>query len=81
MLKPMAGGTYAVSEDMLEDLKTAVNGQHASNLGGILSNEIAKKLGIPAFMRLPVPPATMSATFSTVSKRSPNNILNLQKAR
>lgn len=54
MLKPMAGGTYAVNEQMLEDLKIGVQGQHASNLGGILSNQIGKELGIPAFIVDPV---------------------------
>ena len=54
MLKPMEGGTYAVNEQMLEDLKVGVQGQHASNLGGILSNQIGKELGIPAFIVDPV---------------------------
>ena len=42
MLKPMAGGTYEVNDELLNDLKIGVQGQHASNLGGILANEIAK---------------------------------------
>lgn len=54
MLKPIAGGTYAVSKAMLEDLKVGVQGQHASNLGGIISNEIAKDLEIPAYIVDPV---------------------------
>jgi butyrate kinase len=54
MLKPMAGGTYRVNEQMLEDLKIGVQGQHASNLGGIIANEIAKSLSIPAFIVDPV---------------------------
>lgn len=54
MLKPMEGGTYLVNESMIEDLKVGVQGQHASNLGGIISNEIAKELNIPAFIVDPV---------------------------
>ncbi len=54
MLKPIPGGTYAVTEELLEDLKVGVQGQHASNLGGILSNEIAKEIGVPAFIVDPV---------------------------
>ena len=38
----------------LEDLKVGVQGQHASNLGGILANEIAKEIGVPAFIVDPV---------------------------
>lgn len=40
MLKPIPGGTYAVSDDLLHDLKIGKQGQHASNLGGILAREI-----------------------------------------
>ena len=54
MLKPMAGGTYEVNNSMLEDLKEGIQGQHASNLGGILANEIAKELGVRAFIVDPV---------------------------
>ncbi|MGL5084308.1 MAG: butyrate kinase [Clostridium sp.] len=54
MLKPIEGGTYAVNEKLLEDLKFGVQGQHASNLGGIISNEIAKELKVPAFIVDPV---------------------------
>jgi butyrate kinase len=54
LLKPVEGGTYAVDEKMLEDLKVGVMGQHASNLGGIIADEIAKSLNIPAFIVDPV---------------------------
>ncbi len=54
LLKPIAGGTYAVSEAMLEDLKVGVMGQHASNLGGIIADQIATNLNIPAYIVDPV---------------------------
>ena len=54
LLKPLEGGTYRVNGRMLEDLKTGVSGQHASNLGGIIANEIASQLNIPAFIVDPV---------------------------
>ena len=54
MLNPMASGTYKVNEKMLEDLKIGVQGQHASNLGGMLANKIAGELNIPAFIVDPV---------------------------
>lgn len=54
LLKPIEGGTYKVNEVMLEDLKVGVLGQHASNLGGIIANEIARNLNIPAFIVDPV---------------------------
>lgn len=54
MLKPIPGGTYAVTDDLLEDLKVGVQGQHASNLGGILAREIADSIGVPSYIVDPV---------------------------
>ena len=54
MLKPITGGTYAVTDALLEDLKVGAQGQHASNLGGIIANEIATELGIPSYIVDPV---------------------------
>ena len=54
MLRPIPGGTYEVTDKLLEDLKVGVSGQHASNLGGILAHEIAKEVGIKSFIVDPV---------------------------
>lgn len=54
LLKPMPGGTYKVTDAMIEDLKTGIQGEHASNLGGIIANGIAASEGIPAFIVDPV---------------------------
>ena len=54
MLKPVEGGTYAVSDAMVEDLKIGVQGPHASNLGGIISKSIGDELNIPSYIVDPV---------------------------
>ncbi len=54
MLKPIPGGTYAVTDDLLEDLKIGRQGQHASNLGGILAREIGDSIGVPSYIVDPV---------------------------
>jgi butyrate kinase len=54
LLRPIEGGTYAVNEAMLADLRAGYSGHHASNLGGILAHEIATGLNIPAFIVDPV---------------------------
>lgn len=54
MLKPIPGGTYAVTDALLKDLKVGVQGQHASNLGGILAKEIADEIGVPSYIVDPV---------------------------
>ena len=56
LLKPIPGGVYEVNEVMIQDLKIGIQGEHASNLGGILAKEIAKSSAknIPAFIVDPV---------------------------
>ena len=54
MLKPIAGGTYAVTDELLHDLKIGKQGQHASNLGGILAREIGDEIGVPSYIVDPV---------------------------
>ena len=54
MLKPIPGGTYAVTDELLADLKVGKQGQHASNLGGILAREIADSIGVPSYIVDPV---------------------------
>lgn len=54
LLRPIEGGTYEVSDDMIEDLKSGYAGQHASNLGGIIAREIADGLNIPSYIVDPV---------------------------
>lgn len=50
MLKPIPSGTYAVTDELIEDLKIGVQGPHASNLGGILAKEIADSIGVPSYI-------------------------------
>ncbi len=45
LLKPIPGGVYLVNELLISDLKKEIMGEHASNLGGIIANEIAKAIG------------------------------------
>lgn len=54
LLKPITGGTYAVDEDMIEDLKVGILGEHASNLGGLIAKEIGDSVGIPSYIVDPV---------------------------
>ncbi|NRT73372.1 butyrate kinase [Clostridium beijerinckii] len=54
LLKPIVSGTYGVNDNMLKDLKENVQGEHASNLGAIIANEIARSINKPAFIVDPV---------------------------
>lgn len=54
LLRPIAGGVYAVSATMKDDLKTARFGEHASNLGALIADALASEIGVPAFIADPV---------------------------
>ena len=41
LVKPIESGTYAVNDRMKEDLFKGIQGEHASNLGGLIADEIA----------------------------------------
>lgn len=54
LLKPIEGGTYAVNDKLVDDLKTNTKGEHASNLGGLIARSIGEEAGIPSFIVDPV---------------------------
>ena len=54
LLKPIESGTYLVNDAMIRDLYGDIATVHASALGGIISYEIGKELGIPAYVVDPV---------------------------
>ncbi len=44
LVKPIKSGVYEVNEALMKDLKIGILGQHASNLGGLIANDIARSL-------------------------------------
>jgi butyrate kinase len=44
LVKPIESGIYKVNQKMKEDLEKGVSGQHASNLGGLIADDIASSL-------------------------------------
>ncbi len=54
LLKPIPSGTYSVTDNLIRDLRNAVGGEHASNLGGILAKGIADEIGVPSYIVDPV---------------------------
>ncbi len=54
MIRPLPSGTYKVNEALLDDLRLARYGEHASNLGAFLAQAIARKAGVEAFVVDPV---------------------------
>jgi len=54
LLKAIPGGVWAVNEQMISDLRQGINGQHASNLGGLIAHEIAESSHAPSLIADPV---------------------------
>ncbi|AKL96939.1 butyrate kinase Buk [Clostridium aceticum] len=54
LLRPIPGGTYKVTEEMVKDLNDSIQGEHASNLGGIIAKAIADLEKIDAYIVDPV---------------------------
>jgi butyrate kinase len=81
LLPPMACGTYLVDEAMVEELRLARRGEHASNLGALLALRFAQAAGVNAYIVDPVtadewqPCARLSG--SPLIERSPiGHVLN-----
>jgi butyrate kinase len=54
LLPPMECGTYLVDDAMVEELRRARRGEHASNLGAVLALRFATAAGVKAYIVDPV---------------------------
>jgi butyrate kinase len=54
LLGPVRSGTYRVNQAMLDHLREARRGEHASNLGAFLARAVAARAGVGAFIVDPV---------------------------
>ncbi len=54
LLKPLISGVYGVNEAMVKDLFNSPVGEHACNLGGLIAKDIAKEIGVNAYVADPV---------------------------
>jgi butyrate kinase len=55
LVRPIKSGVYAINDRLKEDLRKGVLGEHASNLGGLIADDIAKSLpNARAFIADPV---------------------------
>ncbi len=54
LLKPVDSGVYRVNDAMKRDLRSGAYGEHASNLGALLADELAAESGCDAFIADPV---------------------------
>ncbi len=53
-MRPIPHGTYRVNEAMIRDLLAAIGGEHASNLGALVAEELRNGRDLPTFIIDPV---------------------------
>lgn len=81
LLPPLASGTYEVNVEMLDELRAAKRGEHASNLGAYLAHTIAEKAGVRAYIVDPVsvdewPEVARLSGTATMERQSLSHALN-----
>ena len=85
LLRALEGGTYLVNQKMLDDAKSNLQGEHASNLGCVMAHEIANEFGCPAFTVDPVSvdefePLARYSGHPEIKRRSLSHVLNIHAA-
>lgn len=54
LVKPIPSGVYEINEALKSDLLTSSMGEHASNLGGLIADDIARSIGVKAYIADPI---------------------------
>jgi len=53
-LRPLEGGSYAITPQMLDDVRTMRYSNHASNLGCLIAHHLGERFGVPALISDPI---------------------------
>ncbi len=82
LLKPVSGGTYRVNNQMIQDARNNYQGEHPSNLGCALAQEIANEFGCEAYIVDPVSvdefePLARYSGHPLIERRTLSHALNL----
>jgi butyrate kinase len=85
ILRPVPSGTYRVNEKMLDELRHPKEREHASNLGALVADDVARRAGIPAFIVDPVcvdefDDIARISGLPEIERRSLSHALNLKAA-
>jgi butyrate kinase len=85
LLRPLPGGTYRVTQEMLDDARQNLQGEHASNLGCALASMLAEEYKCPAFVVDPVSvnefePLAKYSGLPFIERKSLSHALNIHAA-
>jgi butyrate kinase len=82
LLRPVQGGIYGVNQKMIDDARSNFQGEHASNLGCIMANELAQAFNCPAFTADPISvdefePLAFYSGHPEIKRRPLSHVLNI----
>jgi len=85
MLSPVPSGTYLVNDLMLDEMRAMGPREHASNLGCVIADSVARRARIPAFIVDPVSvdefdPIARVAGLPGIERLSQSHALNTKSA-
>jgi butyrate kinase len=85
LLRPLEGGTYRVNAAMMSDARAAARGSHASNLGCLIADALAREYGVPAYVVDPVSvdeldPVARYSGHPLIERSSLSHALNIHAA-
>ncbi len=85
LLRPLQGGTYRVTQTMLDDARKNLQGEHAANLGSALAHDLASEYNCPAFIVDPVSvnefePLARYSGLPFIERRSLSHALSIHAA-
>ncbi|TYP58572.1 butyrate kinase [Thermosediminibacter litoriperuensis] len=84
ILRPVKAGTYRINDLMLEDLRNAVAGEHASNVAAFIARRIGAEKGIPVYIVDPVSVDEMEdvariSGLDGIERKSLSHALNIRR--
>ena len=85
LLRPLAGGTYQVTDAMCADLEQSRYGEHASNLGALLARRFSMRYNVPSYVVDPVTtdefdPASRLSGVPGIERKCRSHALNIKAA-
>lgn len=85
LLRPLESGTYVVNKRMVEDARRNLQGEHASNFGCVLAEDVAGRYGCPAYTVDPVSvdefePLARISGHPAIERKSLSHALNIHAA-
>ena len=83
-LRPVDGGSYVITDQMIDDVRNRRYSNHASNLGPIIARHLAERFGVPSLIADPITVDNFTALartsgFPGIERRCRAHTLNIRE--